>query len=108
MSPVPPSSTPLYSSAASDVYKRQVMFCAIQDLETTLANSDENSFLRTMSAAGEDRFFAWMLPNIYNETKGNTINTKPFPFQLGEVLPWWEETSQMQRHAKEQFAAEAD
>jgi hypothetical protein len=60
----------------------------------TLVSSDEDSFLSAMSAAREGRFVGWTLPNIQRETK-SAIERKPFPFQLGDVLPWWKLTDEL-------------
>ncbi len=69
--------------------RRKVVFCSIQDLEITIANSHEDSFLRTISAAREDRFSGWMLPNVHREMGGFDAEPKPFPFEIRDVLPWW-------------------
>jgi hypothetical protein len=68
--------------------RRTVVFCAIQDLETALTYSDEDSLLRALTAANEDRFLGWRLPDIRSKIEGDTAEPKPFPFQLDEVLPW--------------------
>ena len=66
-----------------------MVFCPIEDLERTLATADEDSFLRTMFAIGDQRFDGWSLPDIHRETEGGAAQPKPFPFQLGDMLPWW-------------------
>ncbi|MDF1847015.1 MAG: hypothetical protein P1U69_07440 [Parvibaculaceae bacterium] len=79
--------------------RRKVVFCAIEDLETTLTNSDEDSFLRAMSSAtNEDRFAGYILPDIYRENEEDEIEAKPFPFELGDVLPWWQTSENMRIH----------
>jgi hypothetical protein len=69
--------------------RRTVAFCSIPELEKMLAMSDEDSFMRTMAAAGEDRFRGWGLPGIHRELEGNLAKNKPYPFRLDDVLPWW-------------------
>jgi hypothetical protein len=69
--------------------RRDVVFCAVQDLEATLSESNEEGFLRAMAAAGEGRFVGWLLPKIREELEGNTPIRKPYPFDVGNVLPWW-------------------
>lgn len=68
--------------------RRPIVFCSIQDLEATLARSDEESFLQTVASALEDRFVGWQLPSIHAE-RGEKITEKAFPFDLGKILPWW-------------------
>lgn len=77
--------------------RRKIVFCAIHDLESTLAASNEDSFLQAMTAATrEDRFVGWILPNIHQESQRQTTERKPFPFKLDDVLPWWKETREIQ------------
>jgi hypothetical protein len=75
--------------------RRKVVFCSIHDLERTLTNATEDSFLRTMSAARDERFGGWILPNIHRDTESDCGEPKPFPFELGNVLPWWKATDEM-------------
>lgn len=69
--------------------QRTIVFCSIEDLETTLQRSDEPRFLRDLAAAAEERFTGWMLPNI-NMSDEDGLD-KPFPLidRMAEVLPWW-------------------
>jgi hypothetical protein len=68
--------------------RRRVVFCSIDDLESTLSASNEDKFLRSLMAATEDRFFGWQLPEVHREAVGQTEKHKRFPFDLGQVLPW--------------------
>ena len=92
--------------------RRKVVFCSIQGLESMLANSDEDGFLRTLCASHEDRFAGWLLPNVHREINNdNPVQPKLYPFDLGDVLPWWSQFEDMQRqqpglHAR--VSAEAD
>lgn len=72
--------------------RRKVIFCSIPNLEETLAFSDEASFLRCIKASTEDRFKGWILPIINNELSEYKGGKKPYPFDLGDVLPWWAAT----------------
>jgi hypothetical protein len=69
--------------------QRTIVFCSIEDLETTLQRCDERRFLRNLAAASEERFTGWMLPNIY--TGDDEGLNKPYPLidRMSEVLPWW-------------------
>jgi len=81
--------------AAADPYiepqdQRRIVFAAIQDLELVLSKTDEDSFLNTLAAANEERFLGWMLPNIQTDVD-DAADQRPFPFELGDILPWWRE-----------------
>jgi hypothetical protein len=70
-------------------------------LETTIANAHEDSFLRTVEAAREDRFSGWLLPFVHREMGGfNAEEPKLFPFEIRDVLPWWE---QLEDHVDEKL-----
>jgi hypothetical protein len=77
--------------------RRRIVFCSIEDLESTLLVSDKARFLRALSAATEDRFVGWQLPQIHRESVGVVQDRKRFPFDLGKVLPWWEESEAILR-----------
>lgn len=69
--------------------RRAVIICSIQDLETTLSVASEDSFLRVVAAASEDRFFGWLLSHVHRETEEDATERRPFPFELGDVVSWW-------------------
>lgn len=73
--------------------RRAVAFCAIEDLETTLSRTDEDSFMRVLETIDEDRFVGWVLPDIYRKLDLSQEEPKPFPFRLDDVLPSWNATS---------------
>jgi len=52
--------------------------------------SDEDSFLRAVAAAGEDRFVGWHLTTVHESLVDSPRKKKPFPFSPGSVLPWWD------------------
>ena len=70
--------------------RREIVFCSIDDLEYVLSYSNEDEFLASLAAAIEDRFIGWVLPDIYRKVAQQGATPKPFPFSLGEVLPWWQ------------------
>ncbi|MBV9064944.1 MAG: hypothetical protein JO004_04150 [Methylobacteriaceae bacterium] len=80
-----------------DEDRRPVVFCTIQDPEAALARSDEDSFLNALIAAGENKFRGWALPNIIAQAEHPRAEIKPFPFKLGDVLPWWDEVEEMRK-----------
>jgi hypothetical protein len=69
-----------------------VLICPIQELELTLARSDEDAFLRTLTAARDEKYTGWMLANILTDSKNASESFKEFPFEPGDVLPWWKAT----------------
>ena len=80
--------------------RRRIVFCSIEDLEATLLTSDEDSLLRALSAARDGGFAGWVLPSIHRETEGKARQRKPFPFELGDVLPWWKAVGEHQRASR--------
>jgi hypothetical protein len=56
--------------------------------------------LRVLSAARSDEFAGWALPSIRRETEGEALQRKPFPFQLGNVLPWWKALEERKRASR--------
>jgi hypothetical protein len=74
--------------------RRSVLFASIQDLEATLARCEEGDFLGILSQAREDRFLGWLLPNIRAELGAGIDARRPYPFELGEMLPWWAATEE--------------
>jgi hypothetical protein len=79
--------------------RKQVLFCPIQELENTLSISDEEIFLKTLLAAREERYAGWMLWNVRKDIEKNKSARRPFPFELGAVLPWW---TDIDKRAREQ------
>lgn len=79
--------------------RRRIIFCAIEELESMLMRSDEDRFLSAVSAATEDRFTGWQLPNVHREIGNDAAAIKPYPFDLDEILPSWK---RLKRIADEQ------
>ncbi|WP_202964916.1 hypothetical protein, partial [Inquilinus limosus] len=76
--------------------RRGIVFCSIQDLEGTLAASNEEGFIRTVTEATDERYSGWLLPNIYRGIHGKDgRERKLFPFLLDDVLPWWKDTKKL-------------
>jgi hypothetical protein len=70
--------------------RRAIVFCSIEDLETTLQRRDEAGFIADLSAAQEERFTGWMLPNIYRNEEPDLDKSYPLIDRMSEVLPWWD------------------
>jgi hypothetical protein len=77
--------------------RRKVVFCSIEELESMLARGDEDSFLSALSAAREDQFKGWALPAVQRQVQKEQGEPRKFPFDLGEVLPWWRKTDALER-----------
>jgi len=71
--------------------QRPVIFASIQDFERVLVQTDEDGLFRTLSAASEERFLGWLLPNVRQELGEAVEDRKPYPFELSDILPWWGE-----------------
>jgi len=68
---------------------KPITFANISDLERTLVSTSESSFLDTLAASKEDRFFGFELSSVRDETEPEKIDTKTYPFDLSQLLPWW-------------------
>jgi hypothetical protein len=82
----------VYASKESEISaedRRRIVICSIKDFEYVLARSDEDLFFRTILAAGEPAYAGWLLSSVHQELAGENSVLKPFPFDLGQVLPWW-------------------
>lgn len=78
--------------------KIPVLFGSISDLEHMLAyTADAEEIFEVMERASDARFLGWLLPNIQRELKPKDEQVRPYPFDLGEVLPWWEELDEKGR-----------
>jgi hypothetical protein len=75
--------------------RRKVVFCDIAELERLLTLADEDAFLRTLSAAKESKFGVWQLFNIYQEIGEKRGHKKEYPFDLGDVVPWWRDLEKL-------------
>jgi hypothetical protein len=64
------------------------MFCSVTDLESILSYADEASFLAGLSVACEERHLGWHPVDFFRKASGPR-QSRQFPFDLGEVVPWW-------------------
>jgi hypothetical protein len=71
--------------------QRPVNFAAIQDFERLVLQTDEAGFFRTLTAAKEERFLGWLLPDIRRDNEAPLPEPKPYPFDVGDLLAWWSE-----------------
>jgi hypothetical protein len=84
--------------------RRKISFCNIQELEFLLSRTDENGFLAVLSAADEDRFANWGLPEVRREIGEKAPQPKPFPFEIKDVLPWWHRVEELKQEREKRSA----
>lgn len=75
--------------------RRKVLICAIHDLEQVVTQVNEESFVAVLAAARKDSFDGWLLPNILRDSGLPTSERKPYPFDIGDILPWWNQVEEL-------------
>jgi hypothetical protein len=69
--------------------RKPIVFCPITDLESVLADADEQSFVAAVLRATDAEHDGWMLSSIHKEVAKKRPR-KQFPFDdLADLLPWW-------------------
>ena len=76
--------------------RRKIAFSSVADFERLLTISDESIFLSTLAAAREGKFAGRSLASIRTEIDKAEFQPKQFPFDLGDVLPWWKAVGQLE------------
>lgn len=81
--------------AAED--RRNVIVCPIAELEQVLHTSNEDIFLGSLQAAQQEQYAEWQFREVHRDTEAgrNFGPSRQFPFDLGELLPWWTATQQL-------------
>lgn len=71
--------------------RRHVIICPISELEVVLQTSNEDILLASLQAAQREQYVGWQLREIHRDTEGARQfgPARAFPFDLGELLPWW-------------------
>lgn len=87
--------------------RRPIEFCAVTDLEPSLARATASSFLSAMAEAAKPEKHGWMFSSIHEDFIEEGVEERLYPFSenLGEVLPWWEMVQQHIRARKEQMGS---
>lgn len=77
--------------------RRHVIICPIAELEQVLHRSNEDIFLASLQTAQEERYREWQFREVHRDTEAaqNFGASRPFPFDLGELLPWWTAIQQL-------------
>jgi len=72
--------------------RRPVVICPISSLESILARATEDSLLASLKASTEEKYQGWMLSEVHRDAGATKQfgEPKPYPFDLGSVLPWWD------------------
>lgn len=75
-----------------------VLFGSVDDLENLLLHvSGADELFSVLEQASDDRFLGWLLPNIRKELVAGKSEVRDYPFDLGDVLPWWSEIDERGR-----------
>lgn len=71
--------------------RRPILFCAITDLENTLATATEATFEAALQRAVAEKRQGWLLSSSHDDVRPEGVQRRPYPFQaeVGELLPWW-------------------
>jgi hypothetical protein len=71
---------------------KPVIFCQVTDLESTLAEADEKTFIEAVRRLAR-REGGWMLSSVHAEiaaVRESSRRRKAYPFKdLAEIIPWW-------------------
>lgn len=78
--------------------RRHIILCPIAELEQVLHTSNEDSFLESLQSAQQERYIDWQFREIHRDTEAgrNFGAPRQFPFDLGEILPWWAAMQQLE------------
>ncbi|MBL4616649.1 MAG: hypothetical protein JKY46_03060 [Robiginitomaculum sp.] len=71
--------------------RKTIAICHIDNFESLLRDSNEDTFLNTIRKQEANDFGGWNLLSIHERKYPKTKENKPFPFkeELGDVLPWY-------------------
>jgi hypothetical protein len=77
--------------------RRHIIICPVAELEQILHTSNEDAFLASLEAAQEERYFDWQFREIHRDTEWGRqfTESRRFPFDLGDLLPWWTQTQSL-------------
>ncbi|WP_027555277.1 hypothetical protein [Bradyrhizobium sp. Cp5.3] len=75
----------------TDEDRRPILFCSIEDLESTLGIASETSFFQAVAAAASNpEFKGWSLLSVHQRVSvGERQNAYPFEAKIADVLPAW-------------------
>lgn len=79
--------------------RRPIIICAIHDLEFILTRATEASLLATLKKSATSKYRGWMLREVHRDTgaAADFGNPKPYPFDLENVLPWWNRIDKLEK-----------
>ena len=71
--------------------RRPVLFCAMTDLENTLATTSEVTFEAAIDRAVAEGRQGWLLSSSHDNVRPEGVERRDYPFSqdMAEVLPWW-------------------
>lgn len=72
--------------------KRTPLFVSIHELENVMSRSTDNDLLETFRAAAhESQFNGWSIREVRTAAVPDVRQAKKYPFELGDLLPWWKD-----------------
>lgn len=81
--------------------RKPILFCAMTDLEETLATADAETFEAAIDLAVAEERQGWKLSSSLDEVRPENVASKAFPFKerMGDLLPWrdWIEDERKRR-----------
>lgn len=76
--------------AIAEEDRRPIAYMTVQALEAVLGRSDESRFISTIELAASDAYRGWAVPLIKDDRLGEPSEQKRYPFDPGQLLPWWD------------------
>ena len=72
--------------------RKPILFCAITDVENTLATASEATFEAAIDRAVAEGRQGWMLSSSHDDVSAENVVRRGYPFdnEMAEVLPWWD------------------
>ncbi|MCY1236106.1 hypothetical protein D9M72_487470 [compost metagenome] len=92
--------------------KRTPLFVSIHELENVMSLSTGDDLLETFRAAAQEkRYNGWSIREVRTAAVPEVRQVKKYPFEPGDLLPWWKESYEKgiaKRAAKAAAAGEKD
>ncbi|PJR12755.1 hypothetical protein CEJ86_24495 [Sinorhizobium meliloti] len=87
--------------------KRTPLFVSIHELENVMSRSTGDDLLETFRAAAhEARYDGWSIREVRTAAVEEKRDVKKYPFEPGQLLPWWKDTYDRGVAKREAEAAE--
>lgn len=76
----------------TDADMRRVVFASVQELNSTLAQTEKQNFLAVLGHATADKCDGYGLPEVARDC-GVPLVRKSYPMDVAALLPWWVSSS---------------